>query len=312
MPILTRCCPVCGRDGTEILFSPRESPGPISKCINCGMVYVAVVEDPHALILNGPVIYDGINQSTLTSSNLDEVKDSWELRDIKDKEAEVSCLRLNALDSLKRITTYVGQLKPNMRLLDYGSGFGFFLSVAKEQGWSAYGIEPLPATSTYARSKFDLTIITDILREDTFEKDYFDVVASFQVFEHIPNPNETMGILSKLLKRGGVILVEVPRFDTWTMRLMRSKHRHFVQDHINFFTIDTLSLLFRNNDIQILESYSPKRIMSMEHLFNCWIVPRLPKTISRIIDTFLHFSGLWNRNLGMNIGDMLTVVGQKL
>ena len=37
------------------------------------MVYVANIDDCHALIFDGPVIYDKIDQKILTSSNLADV-----------------------------------------------------------------------------------------------------------------------------------------------------------------------------------------------------------------------------------------------
>jgi SAM-dependent methyltransferase len=124
----------------------------------------------------------------------------------------------------------------------------FFLAVAKDRGWFAYGLEPLPVCSVYARSKFKLNIVTDTLHEDTFPLEYFDAIASFQVFEHLPYPNRDIQILHKILRRDGLILIEVPNFDTWTMHLMKSRHRHFVPDHINFFSRKTLVQFLTNND----------------------------------------------------------------
>lgn len=181
-----RSCPVCGQQHTRVLYRPKASPGPVSKCLNCGMVYIAIIEDHHALIFDGPVIYGQTDPRILTSSNLDDVRDSWEFKLLPDKEVEWPALRQNAIDTLRRIKPHINRSFNERSILDFGSGWGFFLAVAKEHGWTTYGLEPLPASAVYARATFGLNITTDTLRENTFPPDFFDVITSFQVFEHLP------------------------------------------------------------------------------------------------------------------------------
>jgi 2-polyprenyl-3-methyl-5-hydroxy-6-metoxy-1,4-benzoquinol methylase len=144
-------------------------------------------------------------------------------------------LRRNASDVLGIIEKYVDNTSKDRNILDFGSGWGFFLAVAKEKGWNAFGLEPLPAASVYARARFGLNVVTDTLRENSFSPEFFDVVTSFQVFEHLPNPGQDIRNIHEILRKNGIVLIEVPNFETWTMQIMKSKHRHFVQDHLNFF-----------------------------------------------------------------------------
>jgi len=181
-----RSCPICGQQHTRVLFWPRASPGPVSQCLSCGMVYIANIEDSHALIFDGPVTYGQTDPKILTSSNLDDVRDSWEFKLLPDKEVEWPAMRQNAIDALQRIERHVNSSFNERKILDFGSGWGFFLAVAKERGWIPYGLEPLPASAVYARATFGLNITTDTLREDTFPPDFFDAITSFQVFEHLP------------------------------------------------------------------------------------------------------------------------------
>jgi SAM-dependent methyltransferase len=275
------------------------------------MVYVEMIENSNALIFEGPVIYDQIEPHIFTSSNLDDVKDSLELKYISEKEAEVPYFRHNYLMHLLKIDKHLGNPGSGRRLLDFGSGFGFFLATAKERNWDAYGIEPLPASSVYARAKFGLNIVTDTLRENTFPEGFFDVITSFQVFEHIPHPYESVKCLARSLKEGGLILIEVPCFDTWTMRLLGPRHRHFVQDHINFFSYDTLQNLLKKNGIDVIDNYYPKRTMSLQHMYDFWIANRLPKTISMVGRGFLHRRRLLSKTIRINLGDILAVIGRK-
>jgi hypothetical protein len=183
-----RACPVCGQQHTRVLFRPKDSPGPVAKCLNCDMVYVESIEDDHALIFSEPVMNGQPDPKILTSSNLADVSDSWEFKFLPDEEVEWPVRQHNAADALQRIERHINTHRPGGRLLDFGSGWGFFLAVAKERGWIPYGLEPLPASAVYARARFGLNTITDTLRENTFPSDFFDVITAFQVFEHLPPP----------------------------------------------------------------------------------------------------------------------------
>jgi 2-polyprenyl-3-methyl-5-hydroxy-6-metoxy-1,4-benzoquinol methylase len=213
---------------------------------------------------------------------------------------------------LKEIEALIDKRLVHKRILDFGSGFGFFLAAAQECGWDAHGLEPLPAASVYARARFQLKIITDTLHEHTYPEDYFDVVTAFQVFEHLPNPGESLKWLHKSLKEKGIILIEVPRFDTWSVTLLRAGHRHFVQDHLNFFSKATLGMLLRNHGFEILKSYPSKRIMSIQHFYSCWLVKKLPKILHQPGARILKLVGLWNISFSLSIGDILTVIARKM
>lgn len=305
-----RACPVCGEQCAKTLFRPKQSPGPVGVCGHCGMAYIWQIEDDKALIFEGPVTYDSIDQKVLTSADLNDVSGSWELSMLPDKEVEWPALRKNAMDALGRIEQYIG--RPREKILDFGSGWGFFLAVAKEQGWQSYGIEPLPGTSVYARATFGLHIVTDTLREDLFPPNFFDAITSFQVFEHLPYPDRDIGYLRKMLRENGILLIEVPNFNTWTMRLLKSKHRHFVQDHLNFFSIETLSRILRQNRFEVVDTYYTERSMSVRHLIKYWVRRYLP---FRVVDSFqgaLQRTGMWERTIGINIGDIITVIARKI
>ncbi|MCI0521208.1 MAG: class I SAM-dependent methyltransferase [Chloroflexi bacterium] len=310
MASFVRQCPVCRGKITRALYRPRLSPGAVARCTRCAMVYVQTIEDDHALIFDGPVLYDGVDRATLTSSNLETVKGSWEFAHLAEKEAEQPCLRLNALHTLAMIESHLTAAGVP-RIFDYGAGFGFFLAAAKEKGWEASGLEPLPATAVYARAKFGLNILTDTLHAGSYPPAAFDVITAFQVFEHIPNPDESLGYLVAMLKPGGLIVVEIPNFDTWSVRLLRSRHRHFVQDHLNFFTKDTLGNLFARHGLATVASYRPRRWMSVAHFYGYWMEQKLPNRICPWGEKLLQRLGVWNKNIAVDFGDMLTMIARK-
>jgi len=225
-------------------------------------VYVGDLEDTHALITSGPVLSD-FSPSILHSDNLRDLDGCWETRNLVDKESELPALRFNALRALKQLSRLAP--KPG-RILDFGCGGGFFLAEAAAQGWEAHGLEPLAGHATYARAKYHLDIKADVLGDDTFPPNFFDAITAFQVFEHLTQPVQTLSQLVRCLRPGGIILIEVPNIDTWSVKLLKNKHRHFVQDHLFFFSAKTLTNMASKCGLEPVEISHPTRRMTVRHL----------------------------------------------
>lgn len=260
------------------------------------------------LIFEGPLLR-GLDPRVLTSRDLNDLpKDYWEFGLLARKLIELPALRRNAREALHKLARH---MPAPGRLLDFGCGWGFFLDVARELGWQPSGIEPLPGHSLYARSKLGLEVITDTLRAGQFPADHFDAITAFQVFEHLPDPQETLRCLTSLLKPGGVILIEVPNIDTWGVRLLGKRHRHYNPDHINFFSAKTLGFFLERNHYQVLEVYHPSRYMTYHYLVNFWLRRLLPAPLTEFILRHGR-ADFWGRILPINLGDILGLVARKL
>lgn len=308
-----RRCAVCDDSQPEILFRPRSSPGPVGRCRRCGLVYVAAVRDDAALIHDGPVLGD-LDPKVLTSPDPDDLTGCWELSGLPAREAEWPAFRSNGAEALDQIERYVRPAESSNgspRLLDYGCGWGFFLALAKERGWEPFGLEPLPAHAVYARSRSAATVVTDTLRDDTFPPGYFDAVTAFQVFEHLPDPAGAVARLHTLLKPGGVLLIEVPNIDTWSVRMLRGSHRHFVQDHLTFFSGRTLGQFVERHHFRVLHTYHPSRRMTIRHLVAGWGGRYLPAPVIAATRALACRLGLWERIICANLGDIVAVVARK-
>lgn len=95
------------------------------------------------------------------------------------------------------------------RILDIGSGPGFFLLRGKERGWDTLGIEPSQQAAAYSRT-LGLEIRNEFLTAETQGLSTFDAVHMSAVLEHIPNPVEMLKIAHHLLRPGGMVCVVVP------------------------------------------------------------------------------------------------------
>ena len=99
---------------------------------------------------------------------------------------------------------------PRGRLLDVGTGYGFFLALMQSRGWEVMGLEVSPAGADYGRKQWGLSILPQPWGETSFHEGEFDVVTAFYVVEHLPDPVAFFREVNRILRPGGIILVRYP------------------------------------------------------------------------------------------------------
>jgi 2-polyprenyl-3-methyl-5-hydroxy-6-metoxy-1,4-benzoquinol methylase len=95
------------------------------------------------------------------------------------------------------------------RLLDVGTGCGFFLVTAQERGWKVKGVEPSIQSAKYACKQNDLDVLNGTLQEYD-GSDQFDVITFNNVLEHSAEPWSEIDRSKVLLKPGGLIYIRFP------------------------------------------------------------------------------------------------------
>jgi SAM-dependent methyltransferase len=96
------------------------------------------------------------------------------------------------------------------RLLDIGSGPGFFLATAKARGWQASGIEPSRQAAAHAR-QLGVDVVEGFFNAASARTlGRFDAIHLNNVLEHIPDPIALLTLAGALLEPGGLICINVP------------------------------------------------------------------------------------------------------
>ena len=110
----------------------------------------------------------------------------------------------------RRAANLLVQYRRSGRLLDVGTGFGFFPAEMKKRGWEVAGVEISQKAMDYARDVFGLTIFPGPLEEAAFPDNDFDAVTGFYVVEHLSHPMAFLGECHRILKPGGLLLLRYP------------------------------------------------------------------------------------------------------
>lgn len=136
------------------------------------------------------------------------------------------------------------------RLLDLGCGYGYFLEVAKEKGWEVYGVE-ISQVATDVCNEKELNVQCGPLEDLHFENDFFDVIISIEVIEHLRFPAQFVEKSYQWLRKGGMVFLTTPNFNAfWRYRLKDQYDVIEYPNHLCYFTVKTLKNAFVNRGFQ--------------------------------------------------------------
>ena len=95
------------------------------------------------------------------------------------------------------------------RLLDYGTGTGYFPHTMHQRGWEVKAIEKSAQAREFALKNFHLEVEAEEALS-TYPEGSFDVITLWHVMEHLEHLNEMWQTLNRLLADRGVLIVAVP------------------------------------------------------------------------------------------------------
>jgi len=107
------------------------------------------------------------------------------------------------------------------RLLDLGCGDGTVLWLARRDGWDVRGVELFPEHTKLVRDTLGLDVETSDITSYEGDEGAWDCVVLTHVLEHLPDPVAGLAKIRRLLKPGGVGVLEFPNIDAFDARLRR-------------------------------------------------------------------------------------------
>lgn len=221
-------CNICGIDDTCLIAVQNNYN--VVKCRNCGLVYVNPRPDPTTVAQ----LYTGYHQR--------DGKDEYDWARLMEKNFKDAALHLN------RVFPERG------KILDIGCGYGHFIEIMRDFGWTVWGIDLSPKTLFYAREK-GLNAANTSIDDVTFPDDFFDAITAFYVLEHLANPLSALKKVLKMLKPGGVVVIRVPHTTPIVRFLSVFKVKNNLYDipyHLYDFSPKTISLLLKKAGFSLI------------------------------------------------------------
>jgi len=240
----TVACNLCGANDFEVIYPPKyelakpdeilntfRSSGDeklldqLVRCKSCGLQY-----------LNPRLRSDVVIQGYSTGS------DETFISQIEGRERTFT-------KSLKLIEKY----KPSRgRLLDVGTAGGSFMFVAKAAGWQVEGCEPNRWMCDWANNHYGLKIVPGTVFDMQLSAESFDAVALWDVLEHTLDPKATLKECARVLKPGGLLVVNYPNIQSAIARLMGRRWVFLLSVHLYYFTARTLAKMLNELNFRIV------------------------------------------------------------
>ncbi len=147
------------------------------------------------------------------------------------------------------------------RMLDIGSGPGFFLLNGQKRGWQVKGIEPSVQAAEHSCG-LGLDVENIFFTEQTASTlGAFDAINMGEVLEHIPDPAALLKLCHQQLNNDGMVCIIVPN-DFNPFQLILRDHLGFSPwwvappHHVNYFDFDSLSNLVHSCGFDVVHKES--------------------------------------------------------
>jgi SAM-dependent methyltransferase len=158
----------------------------------------------------------------------------------------------------KRAAHLLQRFKTKGRLMDVGTGFGFFLSEMKKRGWEVTGVEISQRGINYARDRLAVNVYPGPLEKAGFPEEHFDAVTAFYVVEHLPDPITFLKECHRILKPGGLLLLRYPHTTPIKnlLRVLGIENRLYdLPAHLSDFSPETLQRLLERVGFDLCEHF---------------------------------------------------------
>lgn len=240
-------CPICDNQQTDELFKARDRLAigdtifGIRKCGNCQTVFTFPVLGYEEVKKFYPEHYFWKEDYRSKNKFINLIKklDGLYFRFLYNRE-------------INRLIKFTGENKQT-NLLDIGCGDGLRLEILKKNGYSnCSGVEFLENEAIYAKDVKKLRVLNTTFDEFNCEKNSFDAITLYNVFEHFNNPIESLKKMKEILKPGGWLVMEIPNFDSLQMKLFKARWVDFdVPRHYFYYTKKTISNILAKNGFLI-------------------------------------------------------------
>jgi len=124
-------------------------------------------------------------------------------------------------------------LRPNHRILEIGCGIGSIVVELTKQGYDITGSDISHEAIAYGLKKYgDIKLEVQAAETLQYENETFDIVLSFDLFEHIARVDRHLSEVFRVLRPGGFYMFQTPNkysniiFETLQSRTLQWRHYH--------------------------------------------------------------------------------------
>lgn len=157
------------------------------------------------------------------------------------------------------LISIIDHYSPGKKILEIGFGSGGDLTELSKLGYECWGLEKSKVSYNLSKKQKKFRSIFGDGEHTKFKKEEFDLIFHQGVLEHFKNPNIFLSETARILKRNGIIVIDVPHkwnlftiykkiyqiFDKWYGGWERSYDEYELKDLVKRFGFATLKISYR-------------------------------------------------------------------
>lgn len=179
----------------------------VYECSNCNSSFVdpmSNLKEEYDLIYGKENVKDAVyNYYYYVASGVKSVKNPLKVL------SEYTAIYWGVLKAFKD-----SDVKEGVKILEVGSGLGYFTYALNKAGYKAEGLEYSDTATDFANSFFGNTYTCGTIENYAKNnKEKYDVVVATEVIEHVESPESFIGAFLEVLKPGGKIIITTPNKD---------------------------------------------------------------------------------------------------
>lgn len=291
LPLESVDCYMCSSTDGQCLVD--EPPFKVIRCRQCSFVYVTPrVPDSHLHLIYQTEYFNSPDAGDFGYSDY-----------TRDREGYIRTFQKKA-----RI---VQRFKKGGRVLEIGSAAGFFLHAMNEAGFESDGIEVSEFAANFARTELGMkSVFNGMLHEAPFERGRYDVLALWDVIEHLADPGAELIRMREFLKPDGILVMQTQNVESHFAKLLGAKWQHYKHlEHVYHFSPKTMKDLLAKAGFEIVDvtSRGAGKFISVD-----FFVDRM-RRYSKVLNVLLKpAQALFGRRFFyINPGDEIIVVARK-
>ncbi|MEI6437685.1 MAG: class I SAM-dependent methyltransferase [Candidatus Omnitrophota bacterium] len=191
------------------------------------------------------------------------------------------------------------------RVLDVGTAGGSFLAVARRRGWETAGCEPNRWLCSWAGSHYGLAVTPGTIFDMRLADASFDLVTLWDVLEHTPDPRRVLQECRRVLKPGGILVVNYPDIGSWIARMMGRRWVFLLSVHLYYFDRVTIRRLLKETGFEMTYSRPHWQKLELDYILLRMqaYVPAVPGLFRKVFAAL----GLKNAKVAYWMGQTLAI-----
>lgn len=291
---LAAACPACYNQRAKIYL--RKNDYCYVRCEKCGCIYLLSVPSNLESVY-GKDYFVGSKEGGYIDYDLDKVA-------LKD-------FFLQYINRLHQLNVAC-----NPTLLDLGSATGYFVELAKINGFNAQGLDISPEAVSLAQSLGRSVRVGESGKlSDAYlqeKNNYFNFVTMWDCLEHLADIKKSFDEIDCLLKKDGWLLINTPDSGSAWARIFGKRWHSFIPpEHIIFFNKKNIKSFLEANGFKVLEIKTVHKNFTLQY-----IVAMLYRwqglSMWKLINRFLTAIKMNAFKVKVPIGDNMIIIAQKI